>query len=481
MNILIHLATPQKGLLMTLGNIFIKKKYDTFFLARDLNVKKFIKSKLSIHSKEKIFVEEEVNNKINYSYNTNNNNKIITEAKKYERKYNFKFSFVIGKDRALGRGYLLNVDRYPNIIRSGWPKEKKFLYFLNILKNIENILKISNPKIIISVSRSYYLDLISKKLNIRYLTLTSSRLGDRFYWSDNEFFTSSKLLREINKDHKKEIITKKYYQISEPKKVHAEIKYTFLIMIKDVLREIVKEVKQILKLNRRKNSYYIFSWIPVRIRKYFAYKYVTFYSKKINFFKKKKFVYIPLHLEPEIALMGLSPEFNNTLEMITWVSKNLPADYSIVVKEQPWAYGTRSFWFYNRLKQMPNVYLAYPKIHPWDWIKNSFCVSTITGSSGYEAVNFKIPVLSFGKHQIINFLPTVKYCQSFNDVKKNLDLLLKKYPTSKDLLQSKKKLINSIYKSSFRLPKFIYTYKDTKLENSSAREAFKHIFLEKEI
>ena len=177
--------------------------------------------------------------------------------------------------------------------------------------------------------------------------------------------------------------------------------------------------------------------------------------------------------------MGLSPEFNNTLEMITWVSKNLPADYSIVIKEQPWAYGTRSFWFYNRLKEMPNVYLAHPKIHPWDWIKKSFCVSTITGSSGYEAVNFKIPVLSFGKHQIINFLPTVKYCNSFNDVKKNLDLLLKEYPSSKKLLQSKKILISSIYKSSFRLPEFIYTYKDTELENSSAYKAFKYLFLDK--
>jgi hypothetical protein len=475
MNVLIHISSSQKGFLMTLGNIFTKKKIDTFYLARDLKVKNFIQYKLSKDYQKKTYIEEKVNDKINYNYKYKDKNQIIHEAKLYERKYNFKFNFIIGKDRALGRGYLLNVDKYPNIIRSRWPKEKKYLYFLNIFKNIEKIILKIKPKIIISTSRSYFLSIISKKLNIRYLTLTSSRLGDRFYWSDNDFNTNTKLINEIKRKGKKIQNHEKYAQILESKKLHAKIKYTFLTIIKDVSKEIIKETKQLLKFNRRKNSYYIFGWVPVRIRKYFAYKYVTFYSKKIDFFKKKKFIYVPLHLEPEIALIGLSPEFNNTIEMITWISKNLPADYSIVVKEQPFAYGTRSFWYYNCLREMPNVYFAHPKIHPWEWIKNSFCVSTITGSAAYEAVNFKIPVLSFGKNQIVNFLPTVKYCNNFIDVRKNIEKLLKKYPSKTEFSNAKRSLISAIYKSSFRLPDYIKTYEDTRLENPSAYEAFKYI------
>ena len=296
MNVLIHISALQKGFLMTLGNILSKKKNKVYYLCRDTNVQKLLLKKLNKKSYEKSFIEESVNDQINKIFKRKNKQKIINEAKEYEKKYNINLSFLIGKDRALGRGYLLNVDRYPNIIRSNWEKEKKFLYFLNILKNIEKTILLSKPKVILSISRSYFISLIAKKYKIKYLTLTSSRIGNRFYWSDNDFNTNKILISKLKVTKKNSTTNKskyKYAQIIESKKLHAQIRYGIKNIFIDVTKEFIKEIKQILRNNRRKNSYYLLGWVPVRIRKYFAYKYVLRNSKNLNYFKKKKFLYFP--------------------------------------------------------------------------------------------------------------------------------------------------------------------------------------------
>jgi hypothetical protein len=479
MRILIHISALQKGFLMTLANL-LSVKNKIFFIARDKNVETLLKKKLSKKNIKKIYIEENVNNNIEKDYKQINKNTLIKEAIFYEKKYGIDLSFFLGKDRALGRGYLLNVDRYPNVIRANWDKEKKIFYFLNILKNIEKIILISKPKIIFSVSRSYFISIIAKKYKIKYLTLTAARIGNRFFWCDNDSNTSLSLIKKIKYSNSLKNINKllkkqhKFAQIIESKQLHAKIKYNLINVFFEIYLEILKEFKQFVKGSRRKFSYNLLGWVPVKVRKYFSYKYVTRNSKFPKDFKKNKIVYIPLNLEPEIALLGISPEFNNTLEMITWVSKSLPADYSIVIKEQPFAFGTRSRWFYKTLIQMPNVYLANPKIHPWDWIKNSFCVATITGSAAFEAVHFKKPVLSYGIHQIVNFLPSVKYCSNYIETKNNLKFLIKnKKKLSLD--RAKKILISSIYETSFELKEYIQSYYDVKLENQSAKIAINYI------
>ena len=120
----------------------------------------------------------------------------------------------------------------------------------------------------------------------------------------------SKSLKNFGKTLKKE---QKFLQIIESKKLHAKIKYNFSNIFFEIFLQILKEFKQAVKGSRRKFSYYLFGWVPVIIRKYFSYRFVTKNSKLLKDVKKKKFVYIPLNLEPEIALLGISPEFNNKM------------------------------------------------------------------------------------------------------------------------------------------------------------------------
>ena len=144
--------------------------------------------------------------------------------------------------------------------------------------------------------------------------------------------------------------------------------------------------------------------------------------------------------------------------MIAWVSKSLPADGILVVKEQPIAFGIRSIHYYNNLRRMPNVVLADPQIPSWEWIRTADVVVTITGSAGFEAVYFDRPVLSFGQHQVINHLPSVRYAHDFASTRLQLNDLLNNSLSSAVLQHSKQALYRAMLDSSFELPGFEHTY-----------------------
>ena len=107
-------------------------------------------------------------------------------------------------------------------------------------------------------------------------------------------------------------------------------------------------------------------------------------------------------MEPEVALLSISPEFNNSMEMIAWISKSVPADVLLVIKEQPLSFGIRSRHYYDNFRRIENVVLADPRVHSWEWIRAASVVATITGSVGFEAVHFERPTvtLSLDKQEV---------------------------------------------------------------------------------
>ena len=151
--------------------------------------------------------------------------------------------------------------------------------------------------------------------------------------------------------------------------------------------------------------------------------------------------------------MQVSPEFNNSYEIICWVSKNLPADVVLVVKENPWSFGIRSKDYYDRLRKISNVELAQPDTNTKEWVDHSLFTVAISGTSGFESVYYDKPVLSYGKHQIINYLPTVRYVSSFLETGTAINELLLLNKDSSDFAKSKSVLHNALMSCSFSLPK----------------------------
>jgi len=110
-----------------------------------------------------------------------------------------------------------------------------------------------------------------------------------------------------------------------------------------------------------------------------------------------KFVYFPLHLQPELTTSILGNGFTDQIKAIRYLSDNLPEGVKIVVKENPKQNSfKRPTGYLKDLVSIPRVVLApvnYPTI---DLVKKCDAVTTINGTVGWEAINLGKTVFYFG-------------------------------------------------------------------------------------
>lgn len=127
--------------------------------------------------------------------------------------------------------------------------------------------------------------------------------------------------------------------------------------------------------------------------------------------KKLRYVFFPLHTEPEVSLLVYGRPYVNQIEVIRMLAMSLPVDTFLVVKEHPWMVGKRSMNAYKKILNIPRVLFADPKLEARTLIKESDMVAVITGSVALEAAMLGKPVMTFGDCPY-NLLPDtmVKRC-----------------------------------------------------------------------
>ena len=128
-----------------------------------------------------------------------------------------------------------------------------------------------------------------------------------------------------------------------------------------------------------------------RIRAKFNDKYVS-----VEKLTRQRYVFFPLHTEPEVSLLVYGRPFLNQIEVIRQLAISLPSDMILVVKEHPWMVGKRSESVYNKILNIPRVCLVDPATDARDLISNAELVSVITGSIALESAILGKPVLTFG-------------------------------------------------------------------------------------
>jgi hypothetical protein len=122
----------------------------------------------------------------------------------------------------------------------------------------------------------------------------------------------------------------------------------------------------------------------------------------------RRFVYFHLHIEPETALHGISPEYFYQHALIAAVSRDLPAGCCLAVKEAYGAIGRRPADFYEQIADLKNVVLLDVWERGFDCAQRADAVVTICGTAGLEAIVAGKPVIAFGRHNLYNFLPSVR-------------------------------------------------------------------------
>lgn len=131
---------------------------------------------------------------------------------------------------------------------------------------------------------------------------------------------------------------------------------------------------------------------PVKF--YFRYKRCRKYFNKADL--TKKFVYFPLHMQPEATTIVCAQKYEKQLYFLDNLAKSLPADTVIYAKEHYSFLGSRQESFYKSLMEYPNIVV----IDPWEdsltLIEKCECVATLTGTAGQEAMMLRRPVIMCG-------------------------------------------------------------------------------------
>lgn len=129
-------------------------------------------------------------------------------------------------------------------------------------------------------------------------------------------------------------------------------------------------------------------------------------EQSFSCFKDKKYVYFPLHYQPEATTMTLGPVvIENQLVLIEEMRRKLPKDYFILVKDNPaQTFYYRSPAFFEELAKIENVALI-DHLEPSRLIvKNCRFAMTISGSVGWEALSIGKPVVYSG-YPLYRYLP----------------------------------------------------------------------------
>ena len=150
-----------------------------------------------------------------------------------------------------------------------------------------------------------------------------------------------------------------------------------------------------------------------------------------------KYLYYPLHVQPEYSIDVRGTLWTNQIHTIELLSKSIPCDWLLYVKEHPGLLVSRIRppGFYDEIKKYPNVRFVniFEDMHKL--IVNAQMVAVVGGTAGWEAVQRGIPTISFVSN-IWDVLGLSRKCTDMELLSKDI---VDEISRIKDISQSEKR------------------------------------------
>lgn len=158
----------------------------------------------------------------------------------------------------------------------------------------------------------------------------------------------------------------------------------------------------------------------------------------------EKYVYYPLHKDPEASTSLYGKWYVNQLALIENISRSIPCGHKLYVKEHTFFYSSRPRYFHNWIKKFPNIRLISPHANSIELIKKSSLVLTITGTTGWEAILLQKPVITFGNiyYNIFDEVVNIK------EIEKLPHILKEKLDQKTDKIKTLK-FVAAVHRASF--------------------------------
>ncbi|WP_282115636.1 hypothetical protein [Cellulophaga baltica] len=154
---------------------------------------------------------------------------------------------------------------------------------------------------------------------------------------------------------------------------------------------------------KQKHKYDLFTRNPFELGIFKLKKIIN--AQKINLFHNSifdnidysdKYFIFPLHMQPEASTLILAPFNLDQKTTIINISKILPLDTILYVKEHRSALGQHSVEFYKELKKYPNIKLVSYKENMFNLIKKSIGTINLSSTVGLESLMLKKPSIVLG-------------------------------------------------------------------------------------
>lgn len=162
--------------------------------------------------------------------------------------------------------------------------------------------------------------------------------------------------------------------------------------------------------------------------------------------KDLRYVFFPLHTEPEVSLLVYGRPYVNQTEIIRMLAMSLPVDMVLVVKEHPWMVGKRSLSAYDKMLSIPRVRLVDPRLDARTLVQSSQLVAVVTGSVALEAAMLGKPVITLGDCPY-NLLPEtmVRRCEDPRHLQILIRDLLKSHSNNDEALKA---YVSAVYETT---------------------------------
>ena len=180
----------------------------------------------------------------------------------------------------------------------------------------------------------------------------------------------------------------------------------------------------------------------------------------------QKYIYFPLHAEPERTILIGSPFFTNQIEVIKNIAKSIPIDYKLYVKEHPFQkkLNWRSTNFYKQILNLPNVKLLHPSLNSEKLVKGSNLIIAIAGTAGIQAAIHNKPSIIFSD-QIYDELPSVYRLQDIEQLPNVIKLMLQKKVDQNDVIKFVNKLLDNSFEFNATKLSSGHPFQDTLISN----------------
>lgn len=333
---------------------------------------------------------------------------VVAEARRNETELGVTINELAVSDRHLGRGFALGGFGHP---RSRISEETSYPQMLNAY-NAEIAFwrgEIEEKKPVLALSAGKVLCVLARGRSIPLRILASSRYRNFYYWAVNEYFENPAFEAacagaQPTSDLALEAPYDAHVRFRAQFRRNASFWHTVLSLTRMVLQHVYWRVHGYEKVR----GYYLSENMRYVWRKYRHIVAMTDDGMAdLAEVAGTPFVFFPLATEPETALQALSPEYLYQLSAIASVARDLPAGAVLAVKEHYAAAGRRPRDFYRQVSEFKNVRMLNMSEFGMEVARAAAAVVTISGTSGFEGAVMGYPVISFGRHNIYNFLPHV--------------------------------------------------------------------------